>query len=170
MKFKDAKTMTVLLSVISFSCESQRHHSNTMDHDQLATAFDGIWVFDSEEEIPTPNCPGLTLTEAFILQDEMLTIRLFTLQEGIYKSPDDLYKLKTKIENGTLYYLPPFGDWVPLAAFQNGHFVMSSRGVTRYFKKVDASGLPEYERGLLNDRPPHDYRIQPDGSIKQPNQ
>ena len=126
---------------------------------------DGIWILDVEEQVETPGSPELTLSEAFVLKDGLLTIRLFTLQDGVYKSPDDFYKLKAKIEKGTLFYLPPFGDWVPLAAFDSGRYLMSSQGTTRYFKKVSADQVPKHERGMLSERAPHDYRIRADGTL-----
>jgi hypothetical protein len=129
---------------------------------------EGIWQF--EKEIPIENDMGKLVNDifTFVYEGDTVTLRLLTLRSGQWKSEDDFYKLSAKWEGQTLYYLPPFGSWTELAVFENNHFVNIGNGKKRIFRKIKEDEVVEWNKNILKeDRKPHDYRIQPDGSIKK---
>jgi hypothetical protein len=103
----------------------------------------------------------------FAYDGEYVTLRLLTLRTGQWKSADDFYKLQSRWEGNTLYYRPPFGSWTELASFEDGRFVNVGNGKKRIFGKITDEQVVPWNAAILSPgREAHDYRRQPDGSLK----
>ncbi len=129
---------------------------------------EGIWQF--KKSVPIEDDGGKQANDVitFVYHDDgTVTLRLLTLHPGQWKSEDDFYRLSTKWEDSALFYLPPFGDWTELAVFEDDRFVNVGNGKKRIFEKIGADQVIEWNKAILKDRELHDYRIQPDGSIKE---
>jgi hypothetical protein len=127
----------------------------------------GLWQFQSE--IAFEHEPGRQVHDIFTFAYDgvCVTLRLLTLDEGRWKSADDFYKLQAKWEGSTLYYRPPFGPWTELASFEDGRFVNVGNGRKRIFGKITDDQVVPWNAAILTPgRAPHDYRRQPDGSLK----
>lgn len=127
---------------------------------------EGIWQF--KESIPVDDDKGKNVNDAitFAFHNGMVTLRLLTLRTGQWKSTDGFYTLAAKWEEDTLLYLPPFGEWTELASFEDGQFVNIGNGIKRIFKKISEDEIVNWNRNITTARETHDYRIQPDGSLK----
>jgi hypothetical protein len=142
--------------------------TNKNEHQQA----EGIWQF--EKEVPVENDMGKQVNNTFTFMyandrdaGDTVTLRLLTLRSGQWKTDDDFYKVLAKWEANTLYYLPPFGPWTELAIFEDDHFVNIGNGKKRIFQKVSKEEVVAWNHELLKEpRALHDYRIQPDGSLK----
>lgn len=141
----------------------QRH--NPHQHHRQAG---GIWQL--QKTLPIENDMGKVANDIYTFSydpdDGTITLRLLTLHPGQWKSKDDFYKLSAKWEGNTLYYLPPFGDWTELAVFENNRFVNVGNGMQRIFEKIPEDKVVGWNKDILKPRELHDYRIQPDGSLK----
>lgn len=128
---------------------------------------EGIWQLD--REIPDIEKRILYNNQyTFIFQQGYVIISLLSESLTQWKSPDDVYKLKSKWIDDTLYYLPPFGDWMPLAEFGDGVFFIKGSGKKRIFKKIAEENVASWNKALLmENRVPHNYDIQPDGTIRE---
>jgi hypothetical protein len=132
--------------------------------------IEGIWQFESEEPVSEDNGKLVNDTFTFVYEDGTVTMRLLTLRPGQWKSDDDFYKLQARWQGDALYYLPPFGKWTELAMVEGDRFVNIGNGKKRIFAKVPGSEVVSWNRGILKPgRALHDYRIQPDGSLKTQN-
>jgi hypothetical protein len=128
---------------------------------------EGIWQF--KQSVPIDDDQGKLVNDTFtfVYRDDKVILRLMTLHPGQWKSQDDFYELATRWEADTLYYLPPFGTWTELAVFEAGHFVNVGNGVKRIFEKIPESEVVAWNSNITAARAPHDYRIKPDGSLKE---
>ncbi|MBN2493794.1 MAG: hypothetical protein JXR96_04315 [Deltaproteobacteria bacterium] len=104
--------------------------------------------------------PGIHLFE---YDGRHVTIRLFTEKAWMWKTPDDVYKLKSRWKGDELYYLPPFADWQHLATFEKGRFVIrdTNRGREWAFERIRKEDLGPGDRAFVMARDPHDYGIKP---------
>lgn len=138
--------------------------TNKTKHEQA----EGVWQFQHETPIDGDMGKYANDVFTFIYESNTVTLRLLTLRSGQWKSEDDFYKLSTKWEGNTLYYRPPFGNWAELATFEHEQFINIGSGKKRVFKKIRTDEVIQWNKGILKpNRQLHDYRIQPDGSVKQ---
>ena len=139
-----------------------------MTHDRQHDEAKGLWQFQGE--VAFDHAPGLQANDVFTFTYDggYVTLRLVTLRMGQWKSDDDFYTLQTRWEGDTLHYRPPFGEWTVLASFEDGRFVNIGNGKKRLFGKITAEQVVAWNAAILAPaRPPHDYSISPNGSLKE---
>lgn len=129
-------------------------------------AAQGLWQFEREEAVADDRGRQHNDAFTFAIQGNQLTLRLFTPHFGIWKSHDDFYQLQTRWQGTLLQYRPPFGDWAGLAFFEEGRFIDIGNGKRRLFKRIEPAEVVGFNRAILAPREAHDYRIQPDGSMR----
>jgi hypothetical protein len=126
----------------------------------------GIWQL--QQTVAVDDDGGRRANDAYVFAFDGSTVvlRLLSLHPGQWKSDDDFYRLAAEFDGTTLRYRPPFGDWTELATFAGDHFENIGSGVRRVFAKVTPDQVADWNHALLRaDRPAHDYRLQPDGSL-----
>lgn len=127
----------------------------------------GLWQFQNEIAFKDDGGKHAHDVFTFAYDGEHITMRLVTLHPGQWKSADDFYKLESKWEGDTLYYRPPFGPWTELASFEDDHFVNVGSGRKRIFGRITSAQVIPWNAAILaSKRGLHDYRMQPDGSLK----
>jgi hypothetical protein len=99
----------------------------------------------------------------FRYDGQHVTVMLFAEKEWMWKTPDDVYRLKARWKGRDLYYLPPFAKWQFLATFENGKFVMPDKpsGHKWDFERIRDEDLGEQDRAFTKKRNLHDYSIKP---------
>jgi hypothetical protein len=139
------------------------HTSQAQEPAQAA----GLWQL--HEEVPWTGDPARQANDVhtFRYRGAEVTLRLLTLRAGQWKSPDDFYLLAARWQGNRLLYRPPFGPWSELASFEDGRFVNTGNGRKRIFHRISEEQVVPWNRAILADRTPHDYRRQPDGSLKE---
>lgn len=123
---------------------------------------EGLWQFKEivTDSIHQATSSGLTDQFTFLIDKGLITISLFSDNLTNWKSDDNVYILKTNWQNNTLLYLPPFGDWTPLADFDGEVFYMSDGKQKKIFKKITKGEVVDWNKEILkNDRLPFDYNI-----------
>jgi hypothetical protein len=127
----------------------------------------GIWQAKKEVNIDDDKGKEINEHYVFYYKGDSVTIRLINMHPVFWKSEDDFYKLKAKLENNTLYYLPPFGNWTELAVLENNQFVIIGNGKKRIFKRILPEEVFDWNKAILKEnRSLHDYRVTPDGNKK----
>ena len=127
---------------------------------------EGLWQLSRAEEVEDDGGRLGSDTYTFLFDGSTVTLRLLTLRAGQWRSDDDIYRLAADFDGHTLRYRPPFGEWTELATFEDGRFVDVGSGRKRIFERIADSEVADFNRALLRPaRAPHDYRIQPDGSV-----
>lgn len=113
----------------------------------------GLW------QVPTKAYIG---SNVFKYDGKYITMLLITEKEWMWHSADDFYKLKSKWENDELFYLPPFGDWEPLAKFDGSNFYIKDNfdAIWKY-TKVTKEVLSTDDLPILLSRKVHNYKIKP---------
>ena len=122
----------------------------------------GLWQFEkmAANSSGKKTSSGITDQYTFQIKNSFITISLFTDHLTNWKSKDDIYILKIKWIEHTLYYLPPFGDWTPLADFDGTNFYQSDGKQKRIFKKIAESEIVDWNSEILKkDRLPFDYDL-----------
>lgn len=115
--------------------------------------------------------PGLTASPSvvrFSYDGTSVTLHLLSEKQWMWRSQDNHYRLKCRWVEDKLQYLPPFGDWVSLAAFNCGRFVSTDGNPPWEYERVTERDMSEEDRVLLKPREIHDYRVRPDGSLDRP--
>lgn len=110
--------------------------------------------------------------DRFIYDGTYVTIMLITEKAWMWKTPDDLYKVKSKWNNDTLLYLPPFGgQWNTLAIFKNDHFhysyTINDSTYTWSYSKINETEIDSGYSYYTKPRKPHDYSIKPTDVYKE---
>lgn len=121
---------------------------------------EGLWQFSETvpDSVNNQTSSGLTDQYTFLIKNSLITISLFSDQLSKWKSDDDVYILKTKWENNTLLYLPPVGDWTPLANFDGETFYMSDGNQKKIFRKILTNEVVKWNTAILKpDRIPFAY-------------
>jgi hypothetical protein len=121
------------------------------------TEADGIWQVS--RSIAWPDAGGRQLNgfDTFVFQEGTVTLRLLTLHSGTPKTEDDFYRLAARWEGDLLTYRPPFGEFQPLADFEDGRFVDIGNGVKRVFDRILPSQIHPWNRAMLSPRALHVY-------------
>lgn len=128
--------------------------SSSLDADARLTHPVGIWRIPENQNMDELSCAP----KPFYFDGDTVTMRLIALKDWSGKSVDNCYKLKTTWKGNTLYWLPPFGHWEPLATLVNGRFQVNQDGVLWVYEKVERSSLDEQDRPLVDVRRIlHDY-------------
>lgn len=127
----------------------------------------GLWQF--HQDVPWAGDPARQANDVhtFRYRGAEVTLRLLTLRAAQWKSPDDFYTLAARWDGDRLLYRPPFGPWTELAAFEDGRFVNTGSVRKRIFHRIDDDQVVPWNRAILTPRTLHDYRRQPDGSLKE---
>jgi hypothetical protein len=103
----------------------------------------------------------LSIPEPFYFDGETVTVQLHTHKDWMWRSEDDLYRLKTKWKGNDLFYRPPFADWRYLATFENGFFQVHDDPNLWVFERRAEGELPDDLRCFVKTREKHDYSITP---------
>lgn len=125
----------------------------------------GLWQVT--DEVPVPDDGGRSALDTYIFafDGHTVVLRLMSPIRGQWKSEDDFYRLAAECRGQALYYRPPFADWVELATFEDGRFVQVGSGRKRIFGRIGDAEVAGWNRAILKPRPPHDYRMRPDGTL-----
>jgi hypothetical protein len=136
----------------------------------------GIWQVPEKERTVFGETNGSHWVMApspdrFVYDGKYVTLMLFTEKAWMWRSPDDLYKLKSKWSNDTLFYLPPFGTWEPLCIFKNDAFHYNyEQNDTVYswtYKKITEAEIDSGHTDLVKKRKSHNYSIKPGDTYKE---
>jgi WD40 repeat protein len=74
---------------------------------------------------------------------------------------DNVWRLKARWKDDTLYYLAPSGFWTKLATFRGGHFLITEDKVTWVLEKTDPARLDNLVRPFMKkNRPVWGYPVQ----------
>lgn len=128
----------------------------------------GIWQISKDKRILVEgNIMVTSGNYLFFFDGSDVTLLLGARKNWVYRSSDDVYRLKTKWEGRKLFYLPPFGEWTHLADFDGEQFIKEDQQHIWNYKKVHEDEVDALDKAVLKrDRSPHDYAIGPTG-IKQ---
>ncbi len=101
--------------------------------------------------------------DLFFFDNSFVTLYLFSKHDWMWKTEDNFYKLKSKWENDSLYYLPPFGDWTFLAKFDGTNFITENKdeNVIWKYDKIKKEEIDRNNISILKDRKVHNYDIKP---------
>ena len=122
----------------------------------------GLWQLKETREDADTGDRLTNNVDVFAYDGDTVTLRLATLQSGVWKSDDDFYRVEARWQDDMLEYLPPFADdWAELAEWTGDHFEDAGGGVRRVFGRVEASDVADYNRAILQPREPHDYSVKP---------
>lgn len=118
-----------------------------MDRDKI----EGLWQF---QEMVTDNTgqatsSGITDQYTFKISGELITISLLSDQPLNWRSEDDVYLLKTRWQNNTLLYKPPYGKWTPLGDFDGEVFYQSDGQNKRVFKKITEKEVVDWNKPII---------------------
>jgi hypothetical protein len=119
---------------------------------------EGLW--QQSREVPAPGTEGNSLSGPYTFKYEagLVTLHLPTISKASWRSPDGFYTLRTRWHGDTLQYLTPVGEWVDLASFEDGRFVVSGEGKRREYARITPDKIAEFSAGILKPgRPAHDY-------------
>lgn len=110
---------------------------------------EGLW--QQSREVPAPGTESKSLpdTYTFKYQADLVTLRLLVISRASWASPDGVYTLKSRWQGDTLQYLAPAGQWVDLARFESGQFVVSGDGMKREYARITPDQVPEYNADIL---------------------
>ncbi|MEK6749786.1 MAG: hypothetical protein AABY83_11345 [Pseudomonadota bacterium] len=130
----------------------------------------GLWQIPKQERVTFQD--GVIFAAGnylFAYDGRDVTLLLTPSKNWIYRSSDDVYKLKTKWEGRKLFYLPPFGDWSYLAEFDGEQFYREEPKHRWKYHKIRDEDVETADKAILNShRTAHDYAIGPAG-IKERN-
>lgn len=122
---------------------------------------EGFWQVTNTK--PTKDDFGKHVNDVytFFYSGDHVILRLLSMHKEMWRSDDDFYKLLAKWDGNILYYLPPFGDFVELASFENGRFVNTGDGVVRIFSRIEPAQVKDWNADILKHRYLHDYSTTP---------
>ena len=167
----------ILTTAIITACSTRMKESNDqaiIEHDTLKAI--GIWQVPRNERTvygETNDTKWVTgpNPDRFAYDGTYVTLMLVTMKGWMWKTPDDLYKVRSKWSNDTLFYLPPFGRWESLATFKNDAFHYSyeiNDSIYSWtYKKITAKEMDSGYTDLIKQRKPHDYSIKPLDTYKE---
>jgi hypothetical protein len=125
----------------------------------------GLWQVREDTPVDDDGGREAANTYIFALDSDTVTLRLLAPHTHQWRSDDDFYRLATQWRGDTLWYLPPFGDWVELATFEDDHFVEIGSGRKRIFGRITDADVADWNRAILARRARHDYRRRADGTV-----
>ena len=129
-----------------------------MSHEEAV----GLWQLQETQQVPDDGSGRITNDAyTFRYDGDTVTVRLLTLNPGVWKSGDDFYRLEARWNGDTLEYRPPFADWAALAEWRGDHFEDEGGGVRRIFGRIGEDAVADFNRAILDPRQPHDYSIKP---------
>jgi len=99
--------------------------------------------------------------DMFYYDGNYVTIKLYTFKAWMWKSDDDYYMLKSKWNNDSLFYLPPFGQWTYLARFNSNNFYCEEHNEKWHYVKLNKEQIAQNDSAILKERKLHDYNIKP---------
>lgn len=156
---------TVTLTIIAFCCYTKSGNCQMQKSQNInELKAIGYWQIPKAQRIiKEPNSitgPGNYL---FYYDGNFVTIYLFTEKDWMWKTEDDFYKLKSKWNGDSLYYLPPFGDWVYLAKFNETNFFCENKleNLTWKYQKITKREIEKRDYSILKNRNVHNYEIKP---------
>lgn len=123
----------------------------------------GIWQIPMNKRLLAEGDLIITSgNHVFLFDGKYATLLLVTHKNWVYRSPDDIYRLKTKWQGKSLFYLPPFGEWTYLADFDGERFVKSDANHLWKYERISEDGVTGSDKAILKaDRAPYDYTILP---------
>lgn len=113
----------------------------------------GLWLWKPAGVIP----PGQAMppVDLFLLEDRLITLRLIPVSLSLDSPKDGFYKLKAKYDEDTLLFLPPAGDWTPLAVLREE--TLFPIGGNGEYHKAKPDELEDEQKSILNIRSPWAY-------------
>jgi hypothetical protein len=117
----------------------------------------GLWQVNQEVAVADDGGRPGGDTVIFRFDGDTVTMSLLALHPGPLRSDDGFYRLAAECRDDELWYRPPFGDWVQLATFEDGHFVDIGSGRKRIFARISDDDVAEWSRAILSPRARHDY-------------
>ena len=102
----------------------------------------GLWQLRETQSIADDGS-GRQPNDVYIFRydGDTVTLRMMTLQAGVWKSDDDFYRLDARWNGSMLEYRPPFADWAELASFEGDHFEDAGSGTRRVFTRIGSRRL-----------------------------
>ncbi len=123
----------------------------------------GLWQLRETQSIADDGS-GRQPNDVYIFRydGDTVTLRLMTLQAGVWKSDDDFYRLDARWNGSMLEYRPPFADWADLASFEGDHFEDAGSGTRRVFTRIGDDEVAGWNAAILKPRARHDYSVRPE--------
>jgi hypothetical protein len=125
----------------------------------------GLWRLPPDRRtIDTPGIVRRPGVVRFVLaNDSSVVVQLLTEKDWMWRTPDEIYRVRARWVEDQLEYLPPFGSWTELAVWRSRHFE-SEQGLW-IFERPASNDLDQDDRRLLVSRSLHDYAIKAWDSI-----
>lgn len=161
----------IIICVLLLSCQNSKtkqlaDSEQTIDNNRDAVYKFGYWQIPIESRsIKVDNTVLGSGNYLFFLDRNSVTLSLWTMKEWMWKSEDDYYKLSSKWNHDSLFYLPPFGEWTFLAKFDGTNFIKKEQNVIFKYNKIKANEIDSIDSVILKKRKLHDYKIKPTDGI-----
>jgi hypothetical protein len=122
----------------------------------------GLWQLRETQSIADRSGRQPNDVYIFRYDGDTVTLRLPTLQDGVWKSDDDFYRLDARWNGSRLEYRPPFAGWAELASFEGDHFENVGSGTRRIFARIGDDEVADWNAAILKPRARHDYSVRPE--------
>ena len=138
----------------------KKHTKHTRAH--------GLWQFQNEIAFKDDGGKHAHDVFTFAYDGEHITMRLVTLHPGQWKSADDFYKLESKWEGYLSHYSTAFWPLDRTRELRGRPFCQRWQWQEAHLRQgpLSAQVIPWNAAILASKRGLHDYRMQPDGSLK----
>lgn len=163
----------IIICVFLLSCQNTNTKQSsdpeqTIDNNMNAISPNGYWQIPiKSRSIKGDNTVLVSVNYLFFLDGNSVTLSLWTMKEWMWKSEDDFYKLSSKWNYDSLFYLPPFGDWTFLAKFDGANFCKKEQNVSFKYNKIKPNNIDSIDMAILKKRELHDYKIKPTDGINR---
>lgn len=118
----------------------------------------GLWQQSGEVDAPGSEGATRSSATAFNYEGGHVTLRLFVISKVNWKSDDGFYTLRARWQGDVLEYLPPTGEWTPLAEYRAGTFTATGEGKQRVYARIAPDQVAPEDAAIVKPgRPEHDY-------------
>ncbi|MDD4575594.1 MAG: hypothetical protein PHI36_04105 [Bacteroidales bacterium] len=163
----------IIICVFLLSCQNKNtelltNSEQTTENNSDAISQFGYWQIPIESRtIKNDNNILQSGNYLFFLDRNSITLSLWTMKEWMWKSEDDYYKLSSKWNHDSLYYLPPFGEWTFLAKFDGTNFMKKEQNVSFKYEKIKPNNIDSTNLSILKKRELHNYKTKPTNRINR---
>lgn len=163
----------IIICVFLLSCQNKNTElladsEQTTENNSETLSPYGYWQIPKESRtIKIDNNILESGNYLFFLDSNSITLSLWTTKEWMWKSEDDYYKLSSKWNHDSLFYLPPFGEWTFLAKFDGTNFIKKEQNMIFKYNKIKANEIDSIDSVILKKRKLHDYKIKASDAIPQ---